>query len=156
MPAVTRARARGISELTSAALIALIVLVVGGFAVSKIVNMLASQKQDISREVVEQLAQAREALSSPFAYYSDALGKLYVAVATGDYPVKPYAVYVNETPATSSCIIRDSRGNTYSVGDYTIPPYSIAVIECSVSAGNLYRVTVLYEGGRLQVAAAKT
>lgn len=153
---VRSSKVRGVSELTSAALIALIVLVVGGFAVSKIVGMLSSQKQDISREVVRQLEQARAALSSPFAYYSDSLGKLYVAVATGDYPVKPYAVYVNDTPATSSCIIRDSSGNTYSIGDYTIPPYSIAVIECSVPSGSFYRVTVLYYGGSLHVSAAKT
>ena len=140
---------RGVSEMVSASLLALIVLVVGGVVVASILGRLEAERQRAVETVVEKLEETRQALAPVMAYQSG--GTVYVVVASGDYPVRILSVYVDNQPG--SCRLVYSNGTSVAVEGALVPPYASATLECSVATTGAHLVKIVYEGGSVAVLA---
>ncbi len=141
-------RLRGISEITSAALLALIVLILGSFIVSRIFSIIDTSIREAREEVAEVEHRFRQSLGI-LAAYKPSIDTVNIVVSSSDYPVKLLAVYINETMWNNQCIVFSG----YGVGDveaFLLKKYSTALIRCSVPSGSLL-VKLVYEGGVIEV-----
>jgi len=134
---------RAISELVSAALLALIAITVGGLVVSLLVNSLAQQRSQLQDELVKQLYGSRQAIGIVLAYVAPD-GYIHIVAATGDTPSTINAVYVNGEKA--DCTLKLTNGTAISYGA-GIPPYTSVVAECSPVGSPPYIVRLVYPGG---------
>lgn len=134
-------RVRGVSELTSAALLALIVLVVGGFVVSHILSILEYGYSETQNRILG-ISQEIEKTLTVMAAYKPADSIVRVVLASGGYPVRLDAVYVNEILWTDACTVDGSPVKGFVVG-----PDSIVVLECTSTPSGTVSVKVAYDGG---------
>ena len=147
-------RYRGISELVSASLLALIVIIVGGIIVAKMLGELNSRINQISENLVEAEMSLSQAVDIAIAYI-DGNGDLQLVVAAGDFPVKLHGIYVNSTPA-SGCTVFLTNGETGALEGFEIPAYSLARITCSLGPDALAAdVRLIYEGGEVHAYAQR-
>ena len=143
----------GVSELVSASLLALMVLIVGGMVVSRIISTVSYGVEAGERQVTEAMLTYRQTVSIITAYI-DSSNVLHVVVATGDYPAKLDALYINNTPA-AGCVV-DSGGSSGPLEGFTIPYYSLAHIRCDLPAGTELVTVILYHrGGSVAALATK-
>lgn len=147
-------RCRGISELVSATLLALIVIIIGGIIVAKMLSELNARINQISKNLVEAEMSLSQAVDIAIAYI-DGNGDLQLVVATGDFPVKLYGLYVNSTLA-SGCTVSLTNGETGALEGFEIPAYSLARITCSLGPGAAAAdVKLIYEGGEVHAYAQR-
>jgi len=142
---------RGVSELVSAALLSLIVLIVGGYIVVNIIEIFEEQKSSIEKRFLDEAMRARSIIGIVASYYDDNSQNVVVVVASGDYPVKIYSVYLNNSIA-SNCTIKLTNGEESQLEDFSLKPYSLATIACKAPPG-LYTVKISYEGGEATALA---
>ena len=141
---------RAVSELVSAALLALIAITVGGFVVAMLVNNLVQQQGRLQEEIVRNIYATRQAIGIVLARV-DNTGRVEVVIATGDTPTPIQAVYINGTPA--DCNITLTNGDTVAYGA-PIPPYTAAVIRCTPPSGaGPHVVRIVYPGGAVTALA---
>ena len=147
-------RYRGISELVSASLLALIVVIIGGIILAKMLGELNARINQISESLIEAEISLSQAVDIAIAYI-DRDGNLQLVVATGDFPVKLHGLYVNSTPA-SSCTVSLTTGETGALEGFDIPAYSLARITCSLGPGAVAAdVKLIYEGGEVHAYAQR-
>ncbi|ALL00793.1 hypothetical protein Pyrde_0743 [Pyrodictium delaneyi] len=146
-----RQHLRGISELTSAALLALIVISIGGLVVIRVIESIQTGIQEATNQLIEAEMSLRQALGVTAAYI-DSLGNLIVVLVSGDFPVKLQDVYINDTLWSSQCRAA-SAGRTGPIEGFVVQPYSIVVITCSVGAASYADVKIVYEGGSVATRA---
>lgn len=138
---------RAVSELVSAALLALIAISVGGLVLAWLTGYLQLGSQSLERQLVRsQLAALQEA--SVAAAYVDAAGVLHVYVATGPNPVRIDYVYVNGTLYDSNCsVYYDSVSE--GLPGALVPGYTVAEVRCSLPSPSPAEVRIIYGGGVL-------
>ena len=148
--------ARGVSELTSAALLALIVLIAGGFVVSRIIALAGEAGVRAERHLVEQSLSMLRDLETALAYV-DSGGTLHAVVVTGPLPIHLYSIYVNGVEITGSCTVELTNGTSLPAsGKPLLPSEVVAHISCSdVAASEPVEVRIVYEGGEA-VAIARS
>ncbi|MET1101607.1 MAG: hypothetical protein ABWW69_03920 [Pyrodictiaceae archaeon] len=147
---------RGLSPYVSAILLTLIVLVVGGMIVANTISIAGQRYQDIERRVLEIEHTSRQDLGL-LASYIDSQNNLRIYLATGDYPVKILAVYVDGVLYTSKCSFY--TGNTTSIVECSppclAPAYTMVIIKCSGVAKDIVSYRVVYEGGAVEHEASR-
>ncbi|NPA97605.1 MAG: hypothetical protein GXO32_08400 [Crenarchaeota archaeon] len=148
---------KGVSPLVSAIILTLIVLGVGAYIVAYAITSFNSMVQRIKFSNQRVLYQVSQDLAILAAYInSSALPtKLYVLAATGGSPAKLLAIYVDNQPYNSQCLV-SVDGSTPTLipkeGIY-IPPQSFVSITCP-APGKTATVTLVYEGGEVTVHAS--
>ena len=147
-----RSAVRAISELVSAALLALIAITVGGLVLAWFTGYLQLGSQSVERQLVRsQLAALQEA--SVAAAYVDSSGVLHVYVATGPNPVTINSVYVNGTLYNSNCTVYYDSASE-ALPDARVPGYALAEIRCSLPSPAPAEVRIIYGGGVLVAYAS--
>ncbi|BEP18301.1 hypothetical protein PYJP_16530 [Pyrofollis japonicus] len=156
MPRTHCYRLRGISEYVSAALLAIIVLGVGGLVVSRIIETTYTAQQQAEQQSVRAKVEAMQDLTIALAYINQS-DVLHVVVVTDNTPVLLYDVYVNNTLWSDNCTARLNNGSEYHpVHNVRLPYYAAADIECTLPAGtSLAEVKLVYQGGEAYASAKK-
>ncbi len=140
-------RLRGISEITSAAILTLIVLIVGGFVVARILGVLEHGLSEAQNRISMIEREMGSTLAVMAAYKpSDTIAR--VILVSGEYPVKLTAVYVNDELWAANCLVDGSP-----VDGYTMGPETVAVLECTGVPLGTVSVKVVYEGGEVVALA---
>jgi len=137
---------RAVSELVSAALLALIAVAVGGAVVALLLNQLVQQRAILQEEVARNIFATRQAVGIVLARVDPATGDVEAVVVTGDTPTKIEAVYIDERQAQCSITLTD--GTPLPPGG-RIPPYTAVLLTCTPPAGAQppYLVRIVYPGG---------
>jgi hypothetical protein len=134
--------ARGVSELVSAALLALIAITVGGLVVVLLVNQLNQQQGILQELLTRNLYQSRQVVA---IVYASTQGDRVEAVAvTGDTTTEINAVYIDGVNA--SCTLSLTNG-TRILLNTPIQPYTAVVITCPVFGTGPHLVRIAYPGG---------
>lgn len=143
---------RAVSELVSAALLALIAITVGGLVLAWFTGYLQLGGQAVEKQLVRsQLAALQEA--SVAAAYVDSSGVLHVYIATGPNPVTINDVYVNGTLYDSNCTVY-YNSTAHTLPDVVVPSYAIAEVRCSLPSPVPAEVRIIYGGGVLLAYAS--
>ncbi len=138
---------RGISEITSAALLTLIVLIVGSFVIARILGALEHGLSEAQGKIVR-IEQEMGSTLVVMAAYKPTDTSVKVVLVSGEYPVKLLAVYVNDELWTANCLVDGSPVNGYMVA-----PDTLAVLECSGVPSGTVSVKIVYEGGEVAAFA---
>ena len=146
---------RGISELISASLLALIVVVIGGAITATIIQHITATRQLVEHEFRDSILKARQELEITIAYIDG--NNIIAIIATDNMPVKLNDVYINGTPVTRNCTLSLNNGETITdIRGYIIPYYTAATLRCIMPHPARYaRLLIVYDGGEAY-AEAKT
>ncbi len=142
------ARSIGVSEQLSAVILTLIVLSSMPLLFIYTNNFISMTEQRISRKIIESEASVKQALDIAAAYISG--DELILVIASNNYPVKLYGVYVNESLFTSYCNI-----NGGTVEGHVVEPLYLEVITCSIGLTNFTLIKLTYEGGVIEAYASR-
>mgnify|MGYP001626339688 FL=1 len=135
----------GISEYISAMI--LVIIVLGALTlIYAHFNAVMSLSEDIfSKSLTEYSVNLRSLLVITATYVSNE-SVLHVIVATGEYPVEVYGVYVNDV-LLEGCPGSESK---------TLRPYDVVEIVCGLSSSSeVTRVKISYSGGLVEVLSSK-
>ena len=130
---------RAISELTSAALLTIIVISIGGIVLASVLSYIDSKEQELRQNIVEEEIRVSESLALLDYFYNGTHTIIYVGSAS--FPVKIYAVYINSTPQNCVALY---NGTSYSL-PFTMKPLSVAEIVCP--SHGVFKI--IYDGGEL-------
>ncbi len=146
---------RGVSELVSASLLALIVVIVGGAVAAAIMQHAAATRQLAEQEYINNVLKARQELEIAITYIDG--NDLVAIIVTDNMPVRLNDVYINGTLVTGNCRISLNNGETVtSIKGYTLPYYTAATLRCTMPHAAQYaKLLIVYEGGEAY-AEAKT
>ncbi|MCX8198789.1 MAG: hypothetical protein N3E36_02010 [Sulfolobales archaeon] len=138
----------GVSEQLSAVILTLIVLSSMSLLFIYANNFISITEQRISRRIIEAGASVKQALDIAAAYISG--DELVIVIASNNYPVKLYDIYVNESLATSYCKI-----NGETIEGHVVEPLYLEVITCSMGLTNFTLIKLVYEGGVIEAYASR-
>ncbi len=138
----------GVSEQLSAVILTLIVLSSMSLLFIYAGNVISIVEQKISRKIVEASGSTRQVLDIATAFISG--DELILVVASNNYPVKLYGIYINESLATSYCNI---SGKT--IEGHVVEPLCLEVITCNIGLINFTLVKLTYEGGVIEAYASR-
>ncbi|MCS7128032.1 MAG: hypothetical protein RMI83_02005 [Desulfurococcaceae archaeon] len=138
----------GVSEQLSAVILTLIVLSSMSLLFIYANNFISITEQRISRRIIEAGASVKQALDIAAAYISG--DELVIVIASNNYPVKLYDIYVNESLATSYCNI-----NGEAIEGHVVEPLYLEVITCSMGLTNFTLIKLVYEGGVIEAYASR-
>ncbi|MET1128206.1 MAG: hypothetical protein ABWW70_02705 [Thermoproteota archaeon] len=127
--------------MVSVAILALVVITVGGFIASLVYGRVSASAAEIRERALEVQLSSEQALSVLAAYRNST--HAIVAVFTGDTPIEVLAVYVNGAPAPE-CKAKLSGGEEGAAEGFEIPENAICVIECPLSGSPPYTVKIVY------------
>ena len=146
-------RLRGVSELVSASLLALIVVIIGGAITVTIMQHIAITRQLAEQEFENSIFKARQELEITISYIDG--NDIIAIVATDNMPVKLNDVYINGSLATRNCTLSLNNGETVTnIRDYIIPYYAAATLRCTMPHPAQYaRLLIVYEGGEAYAEA---
>ncbi len=143
-----RTQSTGVSEQLSAVILTLIVLSSMSILFIYANSFISITEQRISRKIIESEALVRQALDIAAAYISG--DELRLVIASNNYPVKLYGIYINESLFTSYCNI-----NGGIIEGHVVEPLCIEVITCSIGPANFTLVKLTYEGGVIEAYASR-
>lgn len=135
----------GVSEYISA--IILVIIVLGALTIIYFhFNAVMSLSEALfSRSLTEYSVNLRSLLVVTATYVSNE-SILHIIVATGEYPVEVYGIYVNES------LLEECPRNEFK----TLRPYDLVEITCKLPVTTeVARVKISYNGGLIEVLSSR-
>ncbi|MEM4032880.1 MAG: hypothetical protein QW417_00745 [Zestosphaera sp.] len=135
----------GVSEYISAIILVVIVLGALTLVYAHFNAVMSLSEALFSRSLTEYSVNLRSLLVVTATYVSSE-DVLHVVVATGEYPVEIYGVYVDEV------LLEDCPTHEFKI----LRPYDVVEIACRLpEASEVIRVKISYNGGLIEVLSSK-
>lgn len=135
----------GVSEYISAIILVVIVLGTLTLIYAHFNAVMSLSEALFSKSFTEYSVNLRSLLVVTATYVSNE-SVLHVIVATGEYPVKIYGVYVDDV------LLEECPADEFK----TLRPYDVVEIACKLPEGpEVVRVKISYNGGLIEVLSSK-
>ena len=129
----------GISPIVSTVLLILIIVSIGAVLVTSAYRMYSTFRSQVIEERSRIERELRQSLGVLLIRADSSIDKVTIVVVAADYPVKIYAIYINNTLVSEPNI--------------ELPPFEVSELEVNylgLNSGDLLNIKIVYEGGRIE------